>query len=340
LIFLFAKRNKTLINKIIVTNKTPPINNRIVISEYVESYGVLLAAVPILPIIPSNNLAELISDLVRELGPSIVASIGLLLEALREFNEFNRSLQFGYDTVPNLTQYMGIIGEGYRSEILFPGFESQVNTIHRRNLPHLYNAYLNVMEAYSNPNFSRAIRGMSSTNLENFFTIMRSFLQGAENSFNHSYNIYPYLETHRVLDSVRTSGISSAFIMLYYLGRNIGAIFDSIRTRLVSLYPERSDELPTLDEFVNFTIPESEFPFISSRELIRHLHSFEMAREHRVFMLQSAISDLETEQANGNLSPGDTQILVDFRRMVIREQALVDQSRRTRNIPRDLSNLE
>lgn len=246
-------------------------------------------------------------------------------------------MDLAINAVPNLAEDIQRISEGRVVSGPYPGFEHMLNRFYYRNNIHLYETLLYTMQAFSTPQFNTAIDTMSSNVLEQIFSIINTFLGRVEDTFNHAYNVYPVLESFRRFDAVRTSSISSGFMILYYLGRHMSTVFDRIRDRLVSLYPSRSETYRTSNYFVNFTIPASEFPHISSRDFLDLIYRYEAQREIAVENIRGIISDIETMQAEGYLAESSRELLEEYRRDLIEAQNLLERSRINRDALEDLS---
>jgi len=287
--------------------------------------------------ISTLSIIELINSLGDQLGPALITSMWLFYNAICQLNEFNYSMGIAINAVPNLAEDIQLMAEGRLVSGPYPGFEYLLNRFYGRNNLHLYETLLYTIQAFSVPQFNIAINTMSSNVLEQIFAIVDTFLGRVEDTFNHAYNVYPVLESFRRFDAVRTSSISSGFMILYYLGIHMSTVFDRIRERLVSLNENRSETYRSSNYFVNFTIPASEFPHISSRRFLHLIYRYEAQREIAVENLRVVISDIETMQAEGHIVEHSRELLEGYRRDLIEAQNLLERSRINRDALEDLS---
>lgn len=285
------------------------------------------------------------ADLVREYGPAVAGSIYLFLRAVYHLEEYFERTQFNYRTIPNMESYMDNVGSGRVTNLLFPGIENYINTMHVRVNPDLYNAFVNAAEAFSNPNFHRAISNMNPDHTARLYNVFSPLITNTHNAFEYALSIFPHFVSQGVrIDSPRTAAIGVSFTMLYYIGRAISPGFNNLVNRHLTLYPHI--RVPNSEDLFNFSIPAVHLPHISSAEMLEILRNYELHRDHAVHAAQHQIDILlestgrtleellhsgEELQRSGELNANMRTLLNQLLDELARYQADLDQSIRNRD---------
>jgi hypothetical protein len=180
--------------------------------------------------IPMDNLIELISNLVRDYGVEITASIATYTAAIRRFNIFIQHTQIHYDNSPHLRHIFRDIYDGLRPRMPSENPEYVINDIanfihsldnvYRLHQTNLYASFINLFEVSQNTPFQHLISNLDVNNIRLLYNTMRPFMFNLHDAFVRIYSIVPYLDHISTRIDFSTTAISTTVMILYYIGRS------------------------------------------------------------------------------------------------------------------------